>query len=1665
MMEDLQLNLDWVERFALAERREEVLASLAAGTKEHFFFSLLHLINTNKAGQHTKEIEKLLDDFGRVYSKGMLYQKAELRHKFVSFANASAAERQDTIQWLIRELNLHFNDAPPRENAQSGQASRAPLHPTVLDQKLIDPFDDKTTTKDISNFTPMAFHRLAKTELNKKQLKELLHSEEANNIENVVQLIKEDIALSKCSFGERAVHAQLSLEQMEELRALKPDIVDSSTFIDLYIAKLNPTDDVDLDRDLEARERYINKLWSFVNGLAGSFNQLKAVVLYHKLDLLRKQGNYDEDLFLQYLAVPRHTTYNHEKAFVNQHDVATLSVGVGLLGGMHSDEKLVKAYLKHFFENEKTTGIKPYQHYIRDTFLERQFAKAKLLSGQITSENAEVMNNMLGGKHQLEALRKKVQIKFSVDNKEYFGHDEQVNLHLKVKNVPTLIVKVFEINTTAFYKDNKREVSEDINLDGLVAQHEEVHNYEEPPMRSHTEAFSFPVLNHRGVYVIEFIGNGQRNRAVIRKGSLRLLAKPSSDGDILSIIDENDSIVKGDADTEIWLDGHILKPDPTTGQVLAPFTSHSSTQVVVITHQGFSSLATYQSSAESYSLHAGFYVDRESLIKLQQATVFVRASLLMNARPVSLDLLEDVTLSITCRDKDGISTNSEVKDFALFENKDSKYAFLVPENARSFSFTLSGHVTKRSPTPDRGDDKAHLSDSSSFTLNEIDDSNLLEDLHLAYYPDGYRIYVLGKSGEPRPGRVIALQLWNIYRTTPFNVTLQTNEDGFAFLGPLQNVYKIECLGEYGKLPKKKWKLRHASFSYPRNIQAPARQPLRVPYLPAQLDREHVSFFQFVDYNTPLHNCFDLMDLDGGFIVIGKDGGLAPGKYNLLLRDDYNHQDTIKIVVVDQQEEQDEKGKSKEGEAQSAQGDSSFVFAKGGRKVFELNHESAAHIADIAILGGDQSEEKGKEINDATGAPSSSQGSERIRIKIGNAKQSTRVHCICNTLLPPWDLLRLQLNSPTADPIQHDIGFSRPRSIFLKKQAISQEHRYILDRKYGTKRRGNMLPSPTLLLNMREATSLGEPPHMQNDMYGNALCAEACMAPCASRRGMEEKRRMMKKCREAEFLAEAQELSSNLDFLGEAAAVVLNLKPDSQGFVELSRQEHLLIGTYLQVAVIEGNSLSFRTITLPPIHPSARSTLSGEGYRLKYKDMCLRSQALDTTKHFTEQRQVSMLADGGSFEVKDLSTALVETYDTLSKAFHLLRTLCSDTATLGQFDWILSWPSLSEKQKLEKYSKFASHELNFFIYKKDKPFFDQYIAQFLRNKKDKTFLDFWLLEEKTWLLHFLPLHHFESLNVVEQILLGTIVKESNPEHAQYIAKYIRDASSLRQKDNAEFSRFVFDTALKGRGLDADTEDYGAEEGRGRRKQSMLRSGSRGGTAFFEGIGEVKQWAERNYWSLQTPQQTGELITPNPFWADYAGHLLVSGSSSSVDAAFVSAHFGEAHRNFAEVMMAMAVLDLPFEKPRHDITYAEGGLRMIAKSPAVVFHKQIKESQVEFSANVLVSQNYIDPRAPLRGDDEEQEFSRYNTNLEFLVGKEYACEVVLTNVGKTTQKLSLLLQIPVGAMPLNKGFFTQSKYLQLAPNSTQQVSYSFYFPKAEGEQCEFQHLPVQVCKNEK
>jgi hypothetical protein len=80
----------------------------------------------------------------------------------------------------------------------------------------------------------------------------------------------------------------------------------------------------------------------------------------------------------------------------------------------------------------------------------------------------------------------------------------------------------------------------------------------------------------------------------------------------------------------------------------------------------------------------------------------------------------------------------------------------------------------------------------------------------------------------------------------------------------------------------------------------------------------------------------------------------------------------------------------------------------------------------------------------------------------------------------------------------------------------------------------------------------------------------------------------------------------------------------------------------------------------------------------------------------------------------------------------------------------------------EYGKFASHEVNFFIYKKSPELFQKILIPYLRNKKEKQLIDWYLLGSDNILLwqKYSRADVFKNLNAIEQIFVVHRLKELN-----------------------------------------------------------------------------------------------------------------------------------------------------------------------------------------------------------------------------------------------------------------------------------------------------------------
>ncbi len=1648
--------IGFIEKFALAPDREAVLSQLLPGSEDSYFFHALHYQSTRQAAK----LAEIMDQWSKRFPNSERRRIIENRSALLAYD----ADPQKTLKFLRDRLHLEFNH-------QQQVRDQKPDLPAKLDSARISraAFQSQAlgVADDLSQVDDEALPGLIgdKVALKSSQTRDLLKRLKRPDVPGLVDVIAADLKTKESrGFGEFEIHRALLPEQMDDLAKRIPTLYENQNFVFARVHKLVPGADADAEFDPAEREAWLDRAWAYARNLSPSFNTLKASILFQRLQHDRARAIYDKARFLDYIKLPRRANYVNSD-YLSRADLASqivdvnadLSAVLGVAPPIRNDEELVRDYLLHLLKDEPTW--EPWAIWLRDTWLKPVFAEAKIVNG---IGNAEQWASLLSPS-AFQALKDRVDVDFSAVNPPFLAPGDDVNIDLFLKNAPKLIVKIYEINALSYYLTHQRQLNTDLALDGLVANREVTHDFTadeagRSPFRRTPRTFKFPELKgKRGAWVIEFIGGGKSSRALVRKGQWSVIQRSGPAGDLLTVLDEARQPVKG---AVVWLDGRKLIPDEKSGYILVPFTQQPGSKNVVLADQAgeFATLASIDHHAETYRLDARIHIEREQLLARREATIAVRTALLLNDGLVSLDLLKDPKLTITTAAIDGVDTTSEVKVTGLDLAKVFTHTITVPERVVRLRVTLTAQVEKLS----QGGTKEALSQTYEMAINGIDRTVQVRASHLSRFGDSYVYELLGKNGEPASDQQVVFNFRHRQFRREITIPLRTDDFGRIDLGALEGIAAVQPRAAgAGDGERHGWELEKSGRTWPQSVHARAGDVVTLPWTddapPARVSLLEVRAGSFVADRSAA------LAIKPGSLVLT---GLAPGDYSLQA----TGYDPVSIRIT--------------------AGDVVKNWLVSPNRELELRGTAPVNIESIV------------------------REPAAFVVQLTNAGPFTRVHVAATRFLPESSLLRGLGSFARFEPGQGTPA--KLPNLFAAGRAIGDEYRYILERRYTKLFPGNMLSRPGLLLNPWEVRS--------TDLQAQSLTAMQRAAGMAGGRGAAKNAPAPPMPMEMRVFEPYGDEGPNIDFLAQSAPVLYNLVPDEKGMVRIDLKS-LGDRQHVQIYAEDLTSAAWRTLALPEA-PT------------KFQELRL-VRNLDPQKLFTEKKEATLLAAGQALTLPDLLTAELETYDSLA-GVHALFTTLSNDANLAKFAWVLQWPSLKDEEKRARYSEFACHELNFFLSRKDPAFFQKVVQPYLRNKKDRTFLDDFLLGND--LRRYLESWEFVRLNMAERALLA----QRLPGESAATARLLRELWEL-VPPNPEQENHLFETALRGRALLGDRDESSFKSEKGRRdkealasdhplaptaspmpaeplaaaapaKPQALRMGianaaeaaksingldkaadgvekrkqlsEQAGEAqlkdakdamnklgdleegffakgeadrqrvlvrqFFRALGPTKEWAENNYYHLRIGVQNADLIPINAFWRDYAAW---DGKSP-----FVSEHLTEAARNFSEMMLALAVLDLPFTAPKH-ATKTEGSqFTLTAAGPLIAFHKQIKPAAAApENAALLVSQNFF--RADDRYREEGNEkFDKYVTT-EFLSGVVYGANIVITNPTSAPQKLTALLQIPRGALPVNSSKATDSRRLRVEPYTTQTLNYFFYFPAPNpANEDRFAHYPVQVARDE-
>ncbi|HIF01066.1 MAG TPA: hypothetical protein EYQ63_29665 [Fuerstia sp.] len=1386
-----------------------------------------------------------------------------------------------------------------------------------------------------------------------------------------------------------------------------PKLRDQSVFVNTWLQRLAPDNDVNVAQNAAEKDAHLNRMWEFVKALSPSQNSLKAHVLYQRLDFNRSRNSYDKGLFLQYIKLPRTAPYmsgDYMKQPMSQRYPANLAADFNSFTRcpvIGNDEPLIRDYLHRLLV--KADNTREFEPYLNDRYLTQRLAETKIVNGL---GNPEQWYSLLPPA-DYQTLRDRVDIDFAATNRTHFAADEAVSLDVYIKNAPTLIVKVFQINTANFYRDFGREVNTDIDLDGLVANSEETVKYAEPPLRRVRRHFEFPQLAKRGTYVIDFIGNGHSSRALIRKGQLRFVVSTTPVGQQFQVFDENGKAAESPT---VTLGGQQYKADKD-GTAIVPFSTSPGRRTVVVSSDGFSTLGEFPHQSENYELRAGILVDRQSLVRLRKAKVIVRPQLLLNGTPVSLDLLKNVRLDVASMNHDEVSTTSTVTDFVLAEDRESEHEFLVPDRLSSITFTLTAEVRKQSQSKDMT-----LSIGDSFVVNAVDRTEKIEVAHLLKVDNRYIVEVRGRTGERKKLRPVQFTVNHRDFSRAVNVSLRSNADGQVDLGRLTDITSITAKLTNGV--QRTWQIGTDQIDHNRVVHAEARSTVKIPCLlpDGKPSRTDVSLCELRG-GQYFADRFDAVRVKSGFVEIK---GLPAGDYSFLLRDA-----GTRILI------------------RLTTGRKLGHHRIGNSRVLEQRRLAPLHVSSV---------QKEK---------------DHLKIKVANATKFARVHIFANNFVPA--VSHFAKLSRTLNPgvvVQQHFD---PLSVYAQGRKIGDEYRYILDRRLSEKYPGNMNARPEILLNpwAVRSTQTERKDAEAGDVFAPAAAAPKSSA--AKDKEAKQKAGPQGDFANLDFMAQHAMLATNLiidedgfvtldlDALGThqhvhiVAVDPLNTVYRSYSLPDRSPQvidqrlaeafpvdEHFSQQKQIDVVPAKGE---FRIPDITTSRYQIYDDLAGvyQLYQSLLQDAKLAEfRFILTWPELKQERKQELYSQFACHELNFfIARRDPKFFNDIVKPY-LANKL--DRTFLDQ--WLLD-EDLREYLTPWRYQRLNTVEKA--LLGRRIAAERQIAARYIREQLDMLAPDTTRTEllfgtalnsqVMGWGLQVLdvdakdagvrfgrlsgPKGAADSLNF-SRLLLRDLEAEETPE-LMFRKKQLSDG--LRRKSAELLSERFFDDSIAGKRL----------------------------SVLFRQTEKTQEWAENNYYKTAMTAQNAGLVTVNSFWADYASH--------KGDRPFFSSHLPEASRNFTEVMFALSLLDLPFKAGEHQQNQEDVVWKIKAATPLAIVHEQIKPTVGKVDdLPILASQNFFkhgDRYRTVNGQRQDQFVSD-----EFLVHTVYGCQVVLTNPTSSNQKLNLLLQVPAGAIPVLSSHYTHSHEVALEPYKTSSFEYYFYFPRPG----DFAHYPVNVARAE-
>lgn len=1387
------------ENYILSDKREESLISIIPGSEADIYLQISKALNEMEEKRKVPEnLEGLLNKIKMLNSEAYNQLNFKILLKSYDLPEATQESKENVLAELKKIVcpNAKFNyTRPTNSKINLSESSVNSKFPSELDQNLIQT-PEKTLEKfyrEQSNFSLLS--SIESTNLpklidyDKLNINEFFRNviiydnipfpvldNDKAILERVVKFLDQESENNRCfPFIDRFL-ITLPVELLQLLSdAITSEYCDKNRILNMIINKTYQHELSQAESNPEKREILL-KIYDKIKNYQSKYQAYKSNILLELLNLNILLNKFDLELFIEYIKNPIQGNYSVFKHSQEKFEKLNTQQRYNLSNWFmtNSDSQIISDHLNYFFLHENKE-VKTFDEYLETNLVKKAYFNALVLKGV---ENEEVIKYL--GQSAFEKLINKTEITICKHNKERFAVDEDVELDLDIKNIQTLFIKIFEINTENYYYNQKTAFDTSISLEGLVACSDETFIYNEKPQIKKRKNFKFSSIpKKRGLYVVEFIGGGYSSRAIIKKGNLSIINRETSLGNTIYILNEKSEICKpskpannNEENTEsaseenhnttgVWFKGNFY-PANDKGLIIIPHGKTIENDICIINHDGFSEIGKLQIQQEYYDLKGAFYVNHESLMMGNTAKFIFRGLLTLNDREVSLTNLKKATLTaLISKTVNGevIPTSQVFDKITLDKNKEFSFDLQIPPKLTSILLVFEAEVFNKSKQ--ENDKVCYSYDYKNYETEE----NFIK-MFIKKTDDLYYLFVLGKNGEPKSDVVVNIAL----NTKQINkiqdpIKLQTDLEGKITLGQLKDVVGITASlvnEEYSNIAQK-WNIAaDKKFLYPWKIDALENEKITLPVQYTNLEESNVVLLKMTDDQVISNQKANLT-----LIPVNEEktrfnleiNNLEKGHYILNL-DQYNN------VTIDVH-----KGKYWDTD------DYIITFDK------IIENKAAKNILSIKNL---QVDEEKDELN----------------LTLQNADENTRVHVYAYSFLNQTDLSFFDdiKNIYTAKDSRSTQSVTKWTNYYLDNRKLNDEIQYVLDRKNLERQMGNSLEKPSLLIKRKfirdtvtekevlEAGTKYEKKDIRMFDQKQMDFMEKTQ-PCGFNFNNNNNAMYLQQnqCFETNMYSNASysnvavctpnyqnSILNFSNFLKESANLLINTGVTNDSEKVNITNINLKKYSHLQIFCLNGNTCYEEFFSL-------------KGKKVETRDLTLK-ESLESDKSYAELRISECFSDKSTLKIDDITSTSFKIIDSLEKVVNFKILLNKSLSEKwNEFRFLLNFDELNDEDKKNKITKYFSYELNLFLYFKYPEIFNKYILPLLKFKAEKGFLDFFMMNDKENIDKFISPRRIDEMNVLEKCILILSIRNSLPELAKEISNSL-ESETENIKNESEIKKY-------------------------------------------------------------------------------------------------------------------------------------------------------------------------------------------------------------------------------------------------------------------------------------